>query len=184
MSDPAFKPLDVPAFLAFAQRQERGRFELWGGEIVAMAPERVGHVRAKALIWRAFASAVEAGRLPCEAFVDGLAVVVDANTAYEPDVLVNCGSAIRDEDALVATAPVIVVEVLSPGSANRDKTLKVEGYFRVATIAHYLVVDLSKRLVLHYRRDDGARLSLSIVREGALALDPPGLSLPLSEIFR
>lgn len=182
MTEPAFKPMNVEAFLSIAQTQERGRYELWNGEIVAMAPERVRHVRAKALIWRALQAAIERHGFACEAFVDGLTVVVDASTAYEPDVLVNCGSAIED-DSLVAPSPVIVVEVVSPTSGNRDKSLKVEGYFRLATIAHYLVVDLSKRLVLHYSRDGDARIALAIVRDGALKLDPPGLSLALSEIF-
>ena len=35
------------AFLAWAVEQPRGRYELVGGEVVAMAPERVGHARLK-----------------------------------------------------------------------------------------------------------------------------------------
>ncbi len=54
----------------------------------------------------------------------------------------------------------------------------------MATIAHYLVVDLSKRVVLHYRRESDARIGLTILREGELTLDPPGMRLELAEFFR
>jgi Uma2 family endonuclease len=181
MTAPAQKPMTVEAFLAFVETQESGRFELWRGEIVAMAPERVEHVRAKRTIANALEAAIARAGLPCEAFVDGLGVAIDAHTAYEPDALVNCGARI-EEGVMLAPAPVVVVEVVSPTSRKRDTGLKVDGYFSVATLAHYLVVDLSKRLVLHYRRDGGA-IGLAILREGALTLDPPGFSLQVAELF-
>ena len=174
--------MDVEAFLAFAERQERGRFELWDGELVAMAPERVEPVRAKAAIWRAFSEAIERAGLPCEAFVDGLGVAIDAHTAYEPDALVNFGETIP-AGALLAPAPSVVVEVISPSSQKRDTGLKVDGYFSVPTIAHYLVAELSKRFVLHYRRAGDGRIGVTNLREGELALDPPGIRIELAQFF-
>jgi Uma2 family endonuclease len=182
MAEAAPKPMDVQAFLSFAERQERGRYELWRGELVAMAPERVEQVRAKFAISRAFAAAIEKGGLGCEAFVDGLAVAIDSETAYEPDALVNCGERVP-AGSMLAPAPVLVVEVVSPSSQKRDTGLKVDGYFSVATIAHYLVVDLAKRIVLHYRRESDGRIGVTILRDGALALDPPGMTLELAEFF-
>ena len=182
MSVPAQKPMDVEAFLAFAEKQERGRFELWRGELVAMAPERVEHVRAKFAISRALAAAIEKAGLSCEAFVDGLSVAIDSDTAYEPDALVNCGEKIPT-GSMLAPAPIVVVGVVSPSSSKRDTGLKVEGYFSVATIAHYLVVDLAKRIVLHYRRESEARIGVTILRDGALTLDPPGITVELAEFF-
>lgn len=54
------------------------------GEIVGMAPERAAHVRAKCQVVAALKAAIAAKGLPCEAFVDGMAVEVDADTVYEP----------------------------------------------------------------------------------------------------
>lgn len=126
MAETASKPMDVQAFLAFAERRERGRFELWRGELVSMAPERAERVRAKFAVSRALAAAIEKAERGCEAFVDGLAVAIDSETAYEPDALVNCGERIPT-GSMLAPAPVIVVEVVSPGSHKRDTGLKVEG---------------------------------------------------------
>jgi Uma2 family endonuclease len=182
MSAPAAKRMSSAEFLAFAQTRERGRFELVGGEIVAMSPERAEHVKAKAVIWRALAAAIDRSGAPCEAFVDGLAVVIDDETAYEPDALVNFGEKIAP-DSLVAPAPVVVVEVISPSSRNLDKSIKLAGYFRIASLAHYLVVDLAARLVYHYKRNDEGPMTVMIVRDGLLELDPPGLRIALTDIF-
>ena len=76
-------------FVAWAMRQPEGeRYELVAGEVVAMAPERAGHSRAKSRIHRALADAVAAAGLPCEAFPDGMAVRIGDDTVYEPDALV------------------------------------------------------------------------------------------------
>ena len=50
---PALKPLTMPEFLDWAQSQAKGRYELIRGKVVAMAPERAAHVRAKQRIFLA-----------------------------------------------------------------------------------------------------------------------------------
>jgi hypothetical protein len=49
-----------------------------------MAPERTAHARAKGHIFRRLADAVEKEASGCEAFIDGLSVVINDNTVYEP----------------------------------------------------------------------------------------------------
>jgi Uma2 family endonuclease len=183
MNAPAVKRMTIPDFLSWCERQERSRYELVAGEIVAMAPERAEHNRAKARIWRALADALERSDARCEAFVDGLGVAVDSQTVYEPDVLVNCGEPIAP-DVMLAPSPVVIVEVLSPSSRTIDKSVKLAGYFKLDSLRHYLVVDLEHRTVLHYgRRGADEPILLRIVTEGAIRLDPPGLDLTLTEIF-
>lgn len=183
MNAPAIKRMTISDFLAWSERQERGRFELVDGEIVAMAPERAAHVEAKASIWRALARAIEEAGAPCKSYVDGLGVAIDAQTVYEPDVLVNRGDPIAP-DAMLAPAPVVIVEVLSPSSRHIDKSVKLAGYFKLASLVHDLVVDLDRRTALHYRRQGADEpILLRIVTDGAMRLDPPGLDLALSEIF-
>lgn len=178
MTAPARKRMTIPGFLAWSERQERGRYELANSGIVAIAPERAEHVTAKANIWRALADAIARSGAPCEAFVDGLGVAV----VYEPDALLNCGEAIAPE-AMLAPSPIVIAEVLSPSSRNMDKSVKLAGYFRLKTLVHYLVVDLGRRAVLHYRRDEADAFLLRIVTEGSIRLDPPGLDLALKDAF-
>jgi len=146
-----------------------------------MAPERAAHVSAKAKAWRSLSAAIERANAPCEAFVDGLGVQIDDQTVYLPDALVNCGEPVPS-DSLLAPTPTIVVEVLSPSSRGVDTNIKLVGYFRLASVQHYLIVDLQRELVLHYGRQ-GDQIALALRKDGVIALDPPGLSIDIADIF-
>jgi Uma2 family endonuclease len=182
MSVPATQSMTVPEFLAWAESQEKARYELVHGQILAMAPERSEHVRAKRRAADALDAAIKRAGVPCEAFVEGLAVCIDQETSYIPDAPVNCGDPVAP-DSMIAPAPMIVVEVLSPSTQALDKSAKLADYFRVPGLAHYLIIDLVRRHVVHYgRRADGV-LAVNIVRDGDLLLDPPGISVSLSELL-
>jgi Uma2 family endonuclease len=168
-------------FRAWAEAQPRGRFERVEGEIVAMAPERWSHARMKAHVWQALDRAIRLAGLPCVAAPDGMTVEVGDDTDYEPDALVNCGPPIPD-DAIAAPNPVVIVEVLSPGTASVDTGAKFAGYFRVASVQHYLLVRPTRREIVHHRRD-GDTIMTRIVHDGTIELDPPGIQLSLDEIY-
>jgi Uma2 family endonuclease len=186
MSELAHQPIyfaDREAYFDWAMAQPRGRFERIDGEVVAMAPERAGHARIKARVWTALEDAITEAGVSCEAFPDGMTVAVDDKTDYEPDALVNCGQRAR-EDLIVAPNPVIVVEVLSPGTRHTDTGAKLVGYFRVASIRHYLILNARKpEIVHHHRRADGTVLT-SIITTGEIGLDPPGIRLSVEKIYQ
>ncbi|MBG0810948.1 Uma2 family endonuclease [Methylosinus sp. H3A] len=182
MTAPAGKLMTIPEFLAWSERHDEGRYELANGEIVAMPRERPEQVTAKGKIWRAVAEALARAGAPCEAYVGGLGVAVDAHTVYEPDILVNCGDPIATEEML-APAPIVIVELLWPPSDTNSESVKLTDYFRVGSLAHYLVVDLARRAVLHCRRDAESIFRRETVTEGSIRLDPPGFDLALKDIF-
>ena len=121
------KPLRMTAdeFLAWAMEQE-GRFELASGEVVAMAPERAAHARAKLAVARALGDAIRDGNLPCEAFTDGMAVRVDDATVHQPDASLRCGGPL-DDDTVEFSDPVVLAEVLSPSTARPRRGRQARG---------------------------------------------------------
>ena len=136
----------------WAAQQPRGRFERVDGRIVRMAAERIAHVRVKASVWIALRNGILAARLPCEALPDGVTVEV-GESDYEPDAVVNCGPRL-DDNAIAASNPVVVVEVLSPSTQGTDTGAKLAEYFRVPSISHYLIVHPTKRMVIRHRRGE------------------------------
>ena len=152
-----------------------------GGEVVAMTPERVGHVQIKTRVGRRSTWAVRETGLACEALGDGVTVEVDEDTDYEPDALVNCGKAL-DPDAIAATNPVIVVEVLSPATAVVDAGGKLAGYFRAPSIRHYLIVHPRRREVIYHERK-GDRIETRIVTSGQITMDPPRVAVRIEEFY-
>ncbi|GJD93784.1 Uma2 family endonuclease [Methylobacterium iners] len=173
--------MTVDEFLAWAEHQP-GRYELVNGEVYAMSPQRARHARTKYVIQAALERAIRERGLPCRMLPDGMTVRVDRSTAYEPDALVYCGNPL-DGEAIEVSEPVIVVEVLSPSTGNVDTGEKLAGYFRVASVVHYLVVDPKNHMVIHHRRGAEDLIETRIVSIGTLDLSPPGLSLSLDEIF-
>jgi Uma2 family endonuclease len=164
MSDPIELPsrrMTVEDYLPWAEAQPRGRFELCDGQVVAMAPERAGHARAKMAAALALRQAIHAAGLPCEAFMDGIGVRVD----------------------MLARNPVVVVEVTSPTNSRVDLTTKLADYFRIPSVQHYLVVHLAKRLVLHHRRGASGEIATRMLPDGVVDLDPPGLTLRVEDLF-
>ncbi len=145
--------LDREAFFAWAEAQPGGRYERIGGEVIAMAPERVEHARLKVEIWAALRLALE-GDPACEVLTDGMTIAVDVGTDYEPDVVVHCGPPIP-LGTIVVPNPVVIVEVLSPSTRRIDSTIKRENYFRVPSVAHYLTFRADRRQVTHWRRRRG-----------------------------
>jgi Uma2 family endonuclease len=173
--------MTVDEFLAWAEGQP-GRYELFRGEVFAMSPEAVGHAKVKAAVHRALFSGVQGRRLPCHVLPDGVTVRIDESTAYEPDAQVYCGAELPAA-ALDVPNPVIIVEILSPSTRRIDVAQKLAGYFRLPSVAHYLIIDPTQPLVLHHSRGSDDTILTRVVREGVIALDPPGLELPLSDIY-
>lgn len=166
----------------WAEAQPRGRYERIEGEVVAMAPERAAHAQVKAAVWLALRQAITAAGAPCHALPDGMTVEVGDGTDYEPDALVYCGERIAG-DAVAVANPVIVVEVLSPGTASTDTGAKLADYFRVPSIQHYLIVRADRPSVIHHRRSEAGRIDTRLLAEGRIILDPPGITVDLAEFY-
>jgi len=178
VSGPASIPrMTADEFIIWAMNQPDGQhYELAGGEVIAMAPERVSHARAKLHITRRLIAAIDTAGVDCEAFVDGLAVVVDETTVYEPDALVRCGTDL-DGNVVRISDPVIVVEVLSRSTRGRDSGAKLADYFRLPSVQHYLIVRAEDRVIIHHARSGDGSIMTRILQNGPLLLDPPGITL-------
>lgn len=164
-----------------AYRGVQGRYELVEGEVLKMAAETAQHVRLKGRVFKALARSIELGNLQCEAFQDGMSVKIAAKTAREPDASVQCGAI--DDDSMLLSNPVIVVEVVSPTSGKTDEFDKLADYFSVASIMHYLIVWPKQGYCYHHKRIDNDKVLTIIVRSGKIEFDPPGITIACSDIF-
>jgi Uma2 family endonuclease len=128
-------------------------------------------------VWAALDRAIRVADLPCEALPDGITVEVDESTDYAPDAIANSGPKLP-EDAIAATNPLIVVEVLSPATQSID----VADYFRIARVQHFLIFRTRRREVIHHRRT-GIKIVTRVINLGTIGLEPPGITIDLAEIY-
>lgn len=186
MSEPFPTPpegkLTREEYRRWVEARPRGRSELIAGEVFAMAPERIAHAEIKAAAWLALRQAIRAAGVACQALPDGITVEVDENTDFEPDAMVNCGER-PDGNAVAAPNPVVVVEVTSPGTRSVDTGYKLNGYFRVPSIRHYLIVLAERRMLIHHSRREDGGIETRMVGSGRVELDPPGIAIAVEELF-
>ena len=173
--------MTVDEFMPWAVGQPE-RWELFDGTPVSMSPERVIHGDTKYRAARALDDAIRIAGVPCRFVLDSAAVRIDVRNSYQPDLLIYCGEPVSG-NATIIPEPLVVLEILSPGNAMRDLRDKLQGYFRVASIRHYLVIDPDKRIVIHHARRNGEEITTRIISDGDILLDPPGLTIPHATLF-
>ena len=180
MSNFAQNEMDVDAFLEWAEGRD-GRWELRDGQPVMMSPERGVHALTKYAAQKALEGGIVRTGLPCRMFPDGMTVRITPRNAYEPDALVVCPSS--PLTAIEIPNPVIVVEVLSPSTAADDHGVKLDGYFSLRSVEHYLILDPDRRVMIHHKRGQAGAIETRILRDGVVRLDPPGFEAEVAAFF-
>lgn len=125
MTAAAEPTMTVDEFITWVAARD-GRWELQAGAPVAMSLERAAHWETKFPVALALTNAIVRAGAPCRAAPDGATVRISVRTAFEPDALVYCGPRLPP-DAIEVPNPIIVVEVLSPGTEGRDHGVKLQG---------------------------------------------------------
>ena len=174
------KRMSVDEFLVWVEEQP-GRHELFRGSVYAMTPERAGHAELKFAVQTALANGIRGRRLPCHMLPDGM-YVSTIQRRMSPMRWSIADHALRLRH-LKCPTPVIVAEVLPPSTRHVDAQIKLAGYFRLSSVAHYLVIDPDKPLVIHHARKDDDSILTRIVSEGTIILDPPGIELSIADIY-
>jgi Uma2 family endonuclease len=177
----ALKLMIVDEFLPWAEAQE-GRWELHDGVPTRITPERVDHVRTKGETSVALRFASRRAGCDCEVFGSGCGVMIDQRTVYAPDGAIVCGPKLPS-DAILLVNLIVVVEVLSPATAAIDHGRKLSGYFSLASVEHYLILDPDRRVAIHHKRGHGDAIETRVLTEGLARLDPPGFEVAVEALF-
>ncbi len=124
------------------------------------------------------------GSSPCDIVESPVDVILSDITVVQPDLIVVCNPAII-VNGRVRGAPDLVVEVLSPSTAAKDRKHKRRLY-EAAGVPQYLVIDPANRFVeLYILAADGRYPVPEVLDAGdVLTLQvAPGFTLTLSDIF-
>ena len=131
--------------------QDEAWEELIDGKIVAMSPRpRVDHTRISVNIYHIFRKYLKGKR--CEPFPDGVDLYLSEREQFIPDGMVVCDPDKVKPDG-VHGAPDLVAEVLSPGTARRDRGHKKDVYERCGVREYWIVSPMDKMIeqyVLQY----------------------------------
>ena len=159
--------------------------EYYAGEVFLMAGASPNHNR----IVRNVLTELNGGLRgqSCEAFGSDQRLFVKKNGLYTyPDVMVVCGRIeydARDTDSI--TNPVLIVEVLSPSTANYDRGGKFELYRDILTFGEYVLIHQDKVHIEHHLRDEKRRWLLTEYKEigDTLNFVSIGITIPMRRIY-
>lgn len=131
--------------------------ELIDGNVVLMSPRpTLNHNRVAFNIAYLFEDYLKGKR--CTVYADGSDLYLSEQDRFVPDVMVVC-----DPDKLktkgVFGAPDLVVEVLSPSSAIRDRGKKKDAYEKHGVREYWLVDPVSKTIEQYLRKDDALEIA-------------------------
>ena len=185
MNSPLNLTLDKTTFLHWAEGRE-GRFELKGSRVETMTGGSRNHARVIARLMGSLLRQIDAALWSVTA--SDLAVEIGEDIRY-PDILAEY---FEGEGAALSTVtPVFVAEVLSPSSLALDLNIKASEYMSLPSLEAYLVAAQDERRMWLWQRpagDQGHRPFPRIPQEffgpeAVLAIDAPGVSVPLAEIY-
>ena len=155
--------VSLDEFLAGEQRGDR-RHELVGGRVYLQAGGSERHDLAAGLLYEAVASgARQAG---CRPFTSNRLVHTRLGSTYYPDVMIACGKA---PHRLYETDPTLVVEVLSPSTADIDRREKAAAYTVSEALGLLLLVDPDNRRIEAARVVEG-ELRWSVYTSGDVVI--------------
>jgi Uma2 family endonuclease len=178
MAQAAEKRWTIEEFLAWDDGTDR-RYELVGGQIVAMAPPSEAHAAIVVNLGAELRSRLEP---PCRALGEAGVRLPDRNdTYYQVDLAVTCAP--PDTARHHVVDPVLLVEVLSPSTAVHDRGRKVEDYSRLPSVKEILLVSSEERRVRYWRRDGRRWIVEDLIGEAELRLETVPDPIPLAAIY-
>lgn len=168
-------------YLAWEQAQP-GRHEYIDGEVFAMAGGEDRNATVALNLAIALRAHLRGG--PCRVYLGDVRLHVAASDAYfYPDLMVTCDAA-DAASRLSKSAPLLVAEVLSPGTEAYDRGDKFAHYRRIASLREYMLVDIARRATDVYRKGaDGLWVLHPFSGSEAVELASVALTLPAEALF-
>ncbi|MPZ58534.1 MAG: Uma2 family endonuclease [Rhizobiales bacterium] len=169
------------AFFAWIEQREE-RYEYARGRVIMMVRITRNHAQATGNLVSVLKQRLSPERY--DVATDGFAVDIGESFRV-PDVVVE--PAQTDGKALEAKAPILIVEVLSPGTLHVDFGDKRQEYLSLPTLDTYLIVSPDEPRAWIWQRTDGVFPSEPEMIEGLdkqIVLPALGAQIALSEIYR
>lgn len=160
--------------------------EFINGEVIMHSPVKRRHLRAGgnlSTLLRIYVQFHDLGEVDVEK-----ALIVLTRNDYEPDICF-WRKEVADEftdDTMKHPAPDLVVEVLSKGTAKRDRGIKFEDY-AAHGVQEYWLVDPNRQTVEQFQLDEEFMAFDAVgnfhLNDTITALTVPGFTIPIRAIF-
>ncbi|GAA4371697.1 Uma2 family endonuclease [Hymenobacter koreensis] len=159
------------------------RHEFFAGEVYAMSGGTSAHNTITLNCASSLRTALRGSG--CRVYMESVQLAVAQGHYYTyPDVMVTCHP---DDIAAERTMrhPVLIIEVLSPSTADHDRSWKFNQYKQLASLQHYILVSQHVCLVEWFRREPSGVWSFTALADMTDVLEMPelGVTLRVQDIY-
>ena len=165
------------------EAEQSTKHEYHDGEVFAMAGASDAHVTVAGNVYMALRNHLRGS--PCSVFISDMKLRVEEDNAFfYPDVFVTCAESDRGQSHS-KSAPVLVVEVLSPATSAYDRGAKFAAYRKLPTLREYALIDPERLSLDLFRREgDSKRWVLHPIEAGGhVEWASVGLQVPLEALY-
>ena len=184
MAQPAPQFIQPQEYLEL-ERLAAGRHEYYKGEVFAMSGASFNHNVIEDNIRGALHSHLKGTK--CRSFGSNLRVHIPANTLFTyPDVLIVCQEPKFADDVFdTLLNPSVLIEILSPSTANYDRGAKWDLYREIESLQEYILIDsTTTHLVQYVKNNDGTwTLYEKKAREQSFTITTIGLQLSMNDVY-
>jgi Uma2 family endonuclease len=173
----ARKPMTLTAFLAWEETQEL-RWEFDGVQPVAMTGGTVAHEIIGNGLRGRLGEKLRGG--PCRVMGPTIKIEVMGRIRY-PDALVTCAPPPRG--ATIVPEPIVVFEILSPGTSRTDRIEKLREYQATESIRRYVILEQDSIAATVFERRDHDWIATALTGADRLTMPEIGIALELGEIY-
>lgn len=181
VSSASLPKMTAAAYLDWEPQQEI-RYEYINGKIYAMTGGTIPHNDIAINLLSALLPQVR--DQGCRLNMADVKLQIDASSLYYyPDLIVSCDS--RDLNARqFIQFPKLIVEVLSPGTADKDRGDKFRDYQQIPTLQEYLLINSEKISAECYRRGEGRMWLYYPYSTGdEVTLDSLGFRIAIEQLY-
>ncbi len=175
--------MTVEEFLQWESGDDH-RYELIDGRVVMMAPVSDAHgtlvINLGSLIRPSLT-----GRRHCRVVAEGAIARAERNDrCYQADVVVTCAR--PEAGRKLLQEPVLIAEILSPSTTEKDRRIKVPDYRQIPSVREILIIaqDRAHVELLRQLDDDRWLTILAIGLDAAVTLESVGLRLALADLYQ
>jgi len=171
------KSMSLEAFLDWENRQEL-KYEFDGFQPIGMTGVSAAHSRIQVNLLGLLYIALRGHR--CQPHGSDLKVQVAGRIRY-PDAFIVC-TPISD-GALVVHDPVVVFEILSPSTSDKDHFEKNLEYRDTPSVQRYIMLEQSGRGATVFSREGEDWVGHVLAGDRDLVLPEVGITLPMAELY-
>ena len=108
----------------------------------------------------------------------------DENPTYFPDVTVTCDPEDYKRGSTAIRSPRLLIEVLSPSTAAKDRSEKLRVYQACASVEEYVMVSSHHQEIEVYHREEADKWTFIRYRHGqVVTLASVGLTISVADIY-